>query len=240
MKITGIEVINLLFSYPKGQGFRYAGGVATGRVTSLVRVMIDDGTTGLGAAYSHPELVRTIIEGHLKPHLIGKDPLQTDSLWELMYGLTRWYGRKGAAISALGALDIAFWDIRGKKAGKPIFELLGADRDAVPAYASGLLWHDDVSELEREAARHRRKGFRRVKMRLGRNEKYDKAALEAVLSGVGSDGEVMVDGSHRYTFDRAVRLGELLSSKKVFWFEEPFPPENIDSYVELRKSYPFP
>ena len=83
---------------------------------------------------------------------------------------------------------------------------------------------------------HMRNGFRRVKMRLGRNEEYDRAALEAVLRGVSPDGEVMVDGSHQYKLESATRLGEFLSSKKnVFWFEEPFAPEDIDSYVALRK-----
>ena len=149
MKITDIQVTNLVFSYPGSRGFRYAGGVATGRVTSLVHVFTDEKIVGLGAGYSHPELLRTIIEGHLKPHLLGKDPQKTDSLWELMYRLTRWYGRKGVAMSALGALDIAFWDVRGKEAGKPISELLGSSRSSVPAYASGLLWQDDMSDLQR-------------------------------------------------------------------------------------------
>jgi len=241
MKITDIKVTNLVFSYPNSRGFRYAGGVATGRVTSLVHVFTDDGIVGLGTGYSHPELLRTIIDGHLKPHLLSRNPLETDLLWELMYRLTRWYGRKGVAMSALGALDIAFWDLRGKKAGKPIFELLGSSRSSVPAYASGLFWRDDINDLQREARIHMRNGFRRVKMRLGRNEEYDRAALEAVLRGVSPDGEVMVDGSHQYTIESATRFGEFLSSKRnVFWFEEPFAPEDIDSYVALRKKVSTP
>lgn len=240
MKITAIEVTNLRFTYPKGGGFHYAGGVATGRVTSLVRVETDEGITGLGAAYSHPELIRIIIEGHLRPHLLGRNPLQTDKLWELMYGLTRWYGRKGAAVSALGALDIAFWDIRGKEADKPIFKILGTERNLVPAYASGLLWRDDVDDLEKEAARHMRNGFRRVKMRLGRSAKYDKAAVEAVRRGVGQEGDILVDGSHRYAPETALRMGKFLARHNVFWFEEPFPPEDIDSYVALRPKLSIP
>jgi len=156
-----------------------------------------------------------------------------------MYGLTRWYGRKGAAISALGGLDIAFWDIRGKQAGLPIYRLLGSKKDSVPAYASGLLWHDDVNDLEEEAVRHRRNGFRRVKMRLGRSEEYDRAALEAVLRAVPGD-EVMVDGSHQYTLESATRFANFLSSKNIFWFEEPFAPEDIDSFIALRKKVSVP
>jgi len=234
MRIADIEVINLHFSYPDRRGFRYAGGLVTSRVTSLIRITTDSGLEGLGAAYSYPDLVRIIIEKHLKPHLLGSDPLEIEALWEKVYELTRWYGRKGVAISALGGLDIALWDLRGKASGQPLYKLLGGERNAVPAYASGLFWHDDINLLEEEAARHRSRGFRRVKMRLGRSEGYDMAAVEAARRGVGSDGEVIVDGSHRYTLEAAERMGKFLAAQKVFWFEEPFPPEDIDNYVALR------
>jgi L-alanine-DL-glutamate epimerase-like enolase superfamily enzyme len=177
-------------------------------------------------------VIRVIIENHLTPHLLGSDPREVESLWDKMYRLTRWYGRKGAAISALGALDIAFWDLRGKAEGKPLYKLLGGTTNQVPAYASGLLWHDDVSNLEKEACRHRDAGFRRMKMRLGRCEESDEAALLAVRRGA-KDGDIMVDGSHRYTLESAEKLATLLARENVFWFEEPFAPEDIDSYKAL-------
>ena len=74
MKIDHIEVINLRFTYPGERGFCYAGGVATGRLTSVVLVHTDTGFVGVGAAYSHPDLIRVIIEGHLRPLLLGADP----------------------------------------------------------------------------------------------------------------------------------------------------------------------
>src|SRR5215216_4838289 len=112
MRIDEIEVINLRFTYPGERGFAYAGGIATGRLTSLVRVTTSNGQIGIGAAYSHPDLVRTIVEVHLKPHLLGRDPLTVEDLWWFMHRQTRWYGRKGAAVSAIGALETAFWDLR--------------------------------------------------------------------------------------------------------------------------------
>jgi D-galactarolactone cycloisomerase len=107
MQSEQIEVINLIYQYPQARQFRHSGGVCTGRLTSLVRVATNDGKQGWGSAYSHPELTRIIIENHLRPHLLGQDPCDTEQLWQRMYGLTRWYGRKGAAMSALGALDTA-------------------------------------------------------------------------------------------------------------------------------------
>lgn len=234
MRIDDIKVFNLYMEYPGRQGFRYAGGLVTSRVTSLIRVTSDSGETGWGAAYSYPDLVRVIVEKHLAPHLIGADPREVEQLWDKMYGLTRWYGRKGVAVSSLGGLDIAFWDLRGKAEGKPVYRLLGAERSAVSAYASGLFWHDDVKALEAEAARHREHGFLQVKTRLGRNSSYDAAAIEAIRRGLGKDADILVDGSHRYTSDTAEQVAKMLAANGVCWFEEPFPPEEIDRYAALR------
>jgi D-galactarolactone cycloisomerase len=240
VKIEHVEAINLRFGYPEGAGFRYAGGQVTSRVTTIIRVHTDGPEIGIGAAYSHPDLVKLIVERNLAPHLAGRDPADVESLWDLMYGLTRWYGRKGAAISALGGIDIALWDLRGKAAGKPVWQLLGSERDYAPAYASGLFWVDDVGELEKEAARHVERGFRRVKMRLGRNPEYDLAAVDAAKRGAGVGNDVIVDGSHRYSLERAEWMGGELAARNVFWFEEPFPPEEIDAYAELRPRIDLP
>lgn len=234
MRIESIEVVNLRFGYPGGRGFAYAGGVCTARVTSLVLVHTNTPHTGIGAAYSHPDLVRAIVEDHLAPLLLGRDPREVEELWGFMHRQTRWYGRKGAAVSAYGALDTAFWDLRGKALGKRVIDLLGGERDDVPGYASGLLWKKNLDELAEEANRHVERGFRRVKMRLGRSEEEDIAMVRAVRRAVGPRIDVIVDASMRYTVPVAERVGRVLAEEGVFWFEEPFEPEDIDSYVALR------
>ncbi|MCP4384770.1 MAG: mandelate racemase/muconate lactonizing enzyme family protein [Hyphomicrobiales bacterium] len=234
MKIRDIAVTTLLFEYDETDRFQYAGGVCTHRVTSLVQVFTDTGPVGIGSTYSHPDLVRVIVEDHLRPFLVGRDPTDTVALWTEMDGLTRWYGRKGVALSAAGALDVAFWDLRGKAAGKPVRELLGSRTSTIPAYASALLWKDDIGELAAEAARHRDEGFVRMKMRLGRGVDYDLAAVDAVLSAIGPEGEVMVDGSMRYDLESAAALARELESRRVLWFEEPFLPDHIDDFRALK------
>ena len=89
VKIRDIEVVTLRFEYPRGGGFRYAGGYCTGRASSLVWVHTDEGISGLGSVYSHPDLVRVIVEGQLAPMLRGHDPLQVEAIWEQNYKLTR-------------------------------------------------------------------------------------------------------------------------------------------------------
>src|SRR5437763_34334 len=120
MKIDHIEVITLRFEYPPARRFAYAGGTCTGRLTSLVLVHTDTGHLGVGSVYSHPGLVALVVKGQLEPLLRGRDPCEVGWLWERMYAVTRWYGRKGAALSALGGLDTAFWDLRGQLLGQPI------------------------------------------------------------------------------------------------------------------------
>jgi L-alanine-DL-glutamate epimerase-like enolase superfamily enzyme len=184
--------------------------------------------------------VRCIVEGNLRDLLLGDDPTEVEAIWDKIYRITRWYGRKGAAMSALGAVDTALWDIRGKVLGMSVSELLGARRDRVPAYASALLWQDDPADLAAEAMRYVDEGYRAVKMRLGMNPQDDCRAVRAVRDAVGPDVRVMVDGSMRYPPAEAFHLARELEALDVFWFEEPFPPEKIDQFVTLRSRVDVP
>lgn len=242
MKIKSIEVFNLRFEYPNAHGFAYAGGVCTARVTSIIQVKTDDGQVGIGAAYSHPALVYLIAKTQMEPHLVGRDASDVEGLWNLMYGLTRWYGRKGAAISAIGAIETALWDLRGKAQGKPIWKLLGGDKNSCPAYASALLWktQNEHEELASEAQSHLATGFRRMKMRLARGEEADLAAVRAVRNAIGDRADLIVDASMRLDVPTARRMAEVLKECNVFWFEEPFTPEDLDSYCALRGTIDVP
>ena len=234
VRIDEIEVVNLRFEYPPGQGFTYAGGTATGRLTTLVRVHADGGRVGIGSAYTHPELARLIIEGQLAPYLRGTEITEPPAAWQDMMRLVRWYGRAGVAVTALGAVDTALWDLRAQDAGQPLWRYLGGTDDSVPAYASALLWRDDLDLLREEAARYLDEGFVRVKMRLGRCRDYDEAAFLAVHETVSGRGQVIVDGSLRFSDDDAAWLGGILAGHGAVWFEEPFEPDNIDAYVALK------
>ncbi len=237
MKIDHIETAHLCFQYPAG--FAYAGGTCTARLTSLVFVHTDDGRCGMGSVYSHPGLVELVVKHQLEPFLIGRDPTEVEELWSLMYGLTRWFGRKGAAMSAVGGIDTALWDLRGQVAEKPIWQLLQGERKTCPAYASALLWQD-VDQLTEEAGQLIDAGFRRVKMRLARNPEYDAAAIRGVRQAIGPQCDMMVDGSMRYDLPAARYIAKLLDEAGAFWFEEPFAPEDLDTFAQLRQETSVP
>jgi L-alanine-DL-glutamate epimerase-like enolase superfamily enzyme len=234
VRIDEIEILNLRFEYPPGGGFRYAGGTATGRVTTLVRVRAE-GLTGTGSAYTHPEIARITIESQLAPYLRGRDVTDAPTARAALLRLINWYGRSGPAVTTVGAIDTALWDLFAQRAGQPLWRFLGGERGTVPAYASGLLWQDDLDELRRETTRHLGQGFRRVKMRLGRSRDYDVAAFDAVRQAAGPGNEVIVDGSLRYGDEDAAWLGDYLASRGAVWFEEPFEPDNIEAYIRLRQ-----
>lgn len=233
MRIDHVEVIHLRFEYPNQAGFTSAGGVTSGRLSSLVKVHTDDGRTGISSVYSHPALIDEVILRQLRPLLEGEDPRDVESLWQKMYRWTRWYGRKGAAMSAIGGLDTAFWDLRAQAEQKPLWKLLGGQQPSCPAYASALLWQTP-EQLAAEAGRHVERGFRRMKMRLGKSEAEDIEAVRAVRSALGPRHDFMVDASMRYNVALARRIGGVLAENRVFWFEEPFEPEDIDSFAALR------
>lgn len=235
MRIADIETLHLRFEYPPERQFLCAGGRCTARVTTLVVVHTDDGRSGVGTVYSHLGLVELVVRDQLLPLLRGADPREIDALWQQMYRVTRWYGRKGAALSALGAIDIACWDLLGQAQGKPVWQLLGGSQASCPAYASALLWQTD-EQLAAEATGHLERGFRRMKMRLGRSEAQDISAVRAVRKAIGPRNDLLVDASMRYNVPLARRIGRVLAEERVFWFEEPFAPEDLESFTALRGS----
>lgn len=239
MRIDHVETVHLHFDYPNRAGFTSAGGVTSGRLTSLVTVHADNGHVGIGSVYSYPALVEEIVVGQLAPLLVGEDPREVETLWQKMYRWTRWYGRKGAAMSALGGLDTAFWDLRGQAEQKPLWKLLGGERPSCPAYASALLWQSP-EKLAAEASRHIDKGFRRMKMRLGRSEEEDIEAIRTVRRAIGPHYDIMADASMRYHLELARRIGKVLEENGIFWFEEPFEPEDIEAYASLRDTIAVP
>lgn len=239
MKIDSFEIHHLRFEYPQGKGFRYSAGVCTARVTTVVKVLTDTGHVGIGSCYTHPGIAEIVIKNQMEPLLRGRDPREVEELWDAMYDITRWYGRKGGAVSALGALDVAFWDLKGKAEGKPVWKLLGGLKNTCPAYASALLWQEPAA-MAQEAERHANNGFRRMKMRMGQGEERDLACAQAVREAIGGDIDFMCDAGMRLSVEGAQRIAKVLSDLNVFWFEEPFMPEDLESYSALNGTIEVP
>src|SRR5437763_10961073 len=117
----------------------------------LVRVRTDTGLEGIGEADASPEVVKAIVDAPfshniacgLREILLGQNPLETERLWQMMYRRTQYFGRSSVTIAAMSAVDMALWDIKGKKFGVPIHTLLGGKQHSLfRAYASILFGKD--------------------------------------------------------------------------------------------------
>ncbi len=232
-RVTDVECFHLRFEYDMDRTFKTPAGPVHARFASFVRLRTDDGFEGIGSAYAHPGVVQASVD-HLAPFVIGFDPLDSDRTHKRMHGIGRWFGRKGGTVAAISGIDTALWDLRGKIAGQPLWKLLGGASAKAPAYASGNLYSSPEAVAE-GAARAIARGFRRVKMRIGWNYDYDVAAMRAARAAIGPDNDLMIDGTQRFTLETAMETAPVLEEVRAFWFEEPFGPDDLDSFVALRK-----
>lgn len=165
----------------------------------------------------------------------------------MMYKATLAFGRKGAAIEAISSVDIALWDIAGKEAGKPVYELLGGPvTDEIPAYASNL---HPVSEetLRREAREYVEAEFQTVKLRFKHGPeagvegmRENEEIVATVRDAVGDDIGVAGDAYMSWSVSYAKEMMKRLEPYEMAWVEEPVIPDNIDGYTEVREAAPVP
>ena len=209
----------------------------------VVEIFTDQGMVGLGNAALSPLITKACIDTYLKPLLIGSDPWDTEYLWQQMYRRTMAFGRKGVAMAAISAVDIALWDILGKSAKQPVYRLLGGrTKERIPVYASRL-YSMPLNELRLEAQRYKDEGYKAMKLRFGwgpidgaegmlRNIDLVRTVREVVGDGI----DIMADAYMGWTLDYAKRMLPRLEPFNLRWLEEPVIPDDTRGYKEL-KSY---
>jgi L-rhamnonate dehydratase len=209
----------------------------------VVEVFTDDGLLGIGNAALAPQVTKQVIDLYLKPLLIGRDPWDIEFLWQTMYRKTMAFGRKGIGMVAISAIDIALWDILGKSAKQPVYRLLGGrTKPRIPVYASRL-YSVELNELEAEAKRYKKEGYKAMKLRFGwgptdgaAGMQHNLALVRTVREAVGDGVDVMADAYMGWTLDYAKRMLPLLEPFCLRWLEEPVIPDDVHGYAEL-KSY---
>ena len=239
MKIESVETL-LMKAGPPGETAWSAptatarGGMSMGatRHWLFVRITCEDGTHGVGEGSGWPKVVETAVQD-LAPLLIGEDPRHIERLWQRLHLATMSHGIVGTVGGgAIGALDMALWDIKGKALGTPVWNLLGGKvRDRVPAYVH-------ASTPERALA-FRDMGYRAFKTG---NVSGTVEKVAALRSALGSEVDLMVDlhGPPWLNLADAKRMARALEPFDLMFLEEPLPPENVDGYAELRRSTDLP
>ncbi len=248
LRITKVEAISLFVPLEEKidapiavpHASELADVIFRGYRTTLVRVETDAGLVGIGECMVRlaPTATRAIVEdiGQL---LIGRDPLDREAIWELLFGtmMNRGHNR-GFFVEALSGIDIALWDLAGKYLDIPLYRLLGGKHhDRLLAYASSLRFRAPQEVVE-QALGFKKRGFRSMKIKIGRNLDRPEADIEFVRTireAVGDDVMLTVDANCAYSEDvpKALMVGRALQDLGIYWFEEPIAPNDVDGYVHL-------
>ena len=256
MKITNVEVLVLkspgLYNRPEGSeeplGPTYMG---------LVRVSTDAGITGYSDMETSAPVAKAAVEAPswsepgnecfegLASLIVGENPLEPERLWYKMYRGSIYYGRRGLAIQAISAIDIALWDIMGKFYGQPLCVLLGAKwRDRVRAYASTLF--RPTPEAMREAARrYLDQGFTAIKFGwgvFGEDASQDVRLVEAARTEIGDKIDLLIDTGWfvERTPKQAIQVTRSLEPYRPFFIEELLHPEDYDGYRRVAEAVETP
>lgn len=223
---------------------------ASSQDSVLVRVRTDCGLEGIGEADSSPEVVKAIVDAPfshniacgLRKILIGENPLETGRIWDKMARRTMYFGRKGAGITAMAAVDMALWDLKGKALGQPIHRLLGgAHHRKIRGYAS-ILFGRDGKETADIARRWVEAGYTAVKFGwepMGTSEQVDIDLVRGAREGLG-EATLLIDAGCVWDARTALRRAKAFEQFSPEWLEEPLREEDVEGYRWLRDRSPVP
>lgn len=204
--------------------------------SAIVEISTDAGIRGLGTVGGGKgKLAATVVDEQFRNLLIGRNPFDIELLWEQMFRASQFYGRKGAVIEVISGIDLALWDIVGKAAGQPVYNLIGGKtKEKIPVYVTGNL-----------TERHLQQGFRHVKLAVPHGPADGKAGLrknielvERTRNLIGPDGDIMLDCYMALDVPYAIALAKAVAGLGVLWIEEPVPPDQIESYRKIKEAVP--
>jgi galactonate dehydratase len=243
MKITGVEFL------------RFSGEHWNATRNWLVVKLLTDhpGLYGLGdaSAMANDTEVMAIIEGWMPRYLLGRDPLDTEAIWTVLYHDCSARGGR-LATTALSGIDIALWDLKGKILDQPVYRLLGgAQRERLRVYANG--WYTNPGTPDQNAEEAKAvvdRGYTAMKFDpFGQDNFYTISASEsrlaearvaAVRKAVGPDVDILVEAHAKFNVATAIQIGLRLEEYRPLWYEEPVSCENISELVEVRQRVNIP
>jgi L-alanine-DL-glutamate epimerase-like enolase superfamily enzyme len=238
MKITDVTLT--LFAWDDIPATRYAahtGRFGGGSQLGLLTIRSDQGIDGnafLGSAYHSAAHDGPGLIQYLKPIVMGQNPLERERLFQAM-----WKRSRTASIRAIGAVDIALWDIAGKAAGLPIHQLLGSYRASVPAYASSQV-HDSPAAYVDQVAQFKAAGWSAYKIHPPQNWRDDIKVCEAVRRAAGNDYTLMLDSVWAYEYEVALRVGRAIEDLGFYWYEDPLADQDLYNCAKLHEKLDIP
>ncbi|MFI3306767.1 MAG: mandelate racemase/muconate lactonizing enzyme family protein [Rikenellaceae bacterium] len=237
MKVKTIETY--LLSDTLDERFYFSQFDYASRLICVVKITTESGFVGWGEGYGPANIIKAGID-FLTPMVIGESPLDSDVIWHKLFRRSIDYARKGVLMSAISAIDVALWDLKGKILKQPISTLLGGRfRERVQVYATGLYFTDKMEGcmekmLADEAREYREANYSAVKMKVGLGIEQDVKNVRAIREAIGDNVKLGVDSNHAYNVREAVELARKIEEFDIMWFEEPLSPDDYAGYRELR------
>ena len=235
MKITDMSVT--LFNW-KSAAWRTATASFGGqRLLGVVTVHTDAGVEGhafLGSSRQGADAFVGPLMEFCKPAIMGANPLDIGGIWHRLWKLNRL-----VSTNAIGAVDIALWDVAGQVAQLPIHRLLGSCRDRVPAYASSG-WLPTPEAYGEEAQHFKSLGWTAYKIHPHSIPSQDIKICQAVRKAVGDDMALMLDSIWSYGYEDALRVGRAIEALDYLWYEDPLVEDDVYNYVKLRNKLDIP
>lgn len=205
-------------------------GEMTGFEIVTTRVTDSDGAEGVGYTFTcgrNGGAARSVMN-EIAEIAAGEDPSRIEHLWRKVWWATHYGGRGGPTVLALSAFDIALWDLAAKKVGQPLWRHLGGADPKVKVYAGGIDLGLTADELIAQTETNLAKGFRAIKMKVGRERlEEDVAKVRAMREHLGTDFPLMLDANMKWTADQAIRAARAFAPYDPFWLEEPVEPDDI-------------
>src|SRR6185436_13811266 len=210
----------------------------------FAEVQTKDGHEGLGFSYSKraggPGQFAHAKE--IAPALIGEDPNDIAKLWNKLCWAGASVGRSGLSTQAIGAFDVALYDLKARRARLPLAKLLGAYRDSVACYnTSGGFLHTPLEQLLANAEASVERGIGGIKLKVGQPDRaLDLRRVDAVRRHLGDDVALMVDANQQWDRPTAQRMCRILEQHRLVWIEEPLDAYDHEGHAELARAFDTP
>ncbi len=236
MKIRDVRADHYLIPLPVALSDSTHGTIRAFELVTA-RVVDDDGAEGVGYTYTvgaGGAAVHALIARDLAPLLRGRDPERIEEVGQAMWWALHYGGRGGAAVLAISAVDIALWDLRARRHATPLWRLLGGFDPRVPCYAGGIDLDFPLDALLRQTDENLQRGFRAIKMKVGRASlRDDVARVRAMRAHLGPEFPLMADANMRWSVDDAIRAARALREFDLVWLEEPTIPDDVPGHVRI-------
>jgi len=201
------------------------------------RVRDADGAEGVGYTFTvgrNGSAVLATLRDEIAEVAAGEDADRIEHLWQRVWWALHYGGRGGPTVLALSAFDMALWDLKARRAGLPLWKLLGGHDPRVPCYAGGIDLQLPLDALLAQTDANLGRGFRAIKMKVGRERLAEDVERVAAMRGhLGAGFPLMVDANMKWTVDLAIRAARAFQPYDLTWLEEPIPPDDVAGHARV-------